>query len=322
MKKIWVLALFLIPIMVGKAQIDSVSSEADSLYSDKMHELNLKLKEMEALRLAESTEKVRLKAQLEELSVTEKRKNAELVERLEEIDNEQKERLHTQKNRIDSLRKVAIGFPVKGRLQDTLFYIYNRVGAFSPAQRALSISKRIELITEADRFFSDSLKVVKAESSFDIVYDDLIIVSISEVDALWEGTTAKLLSDRLSIVIKDSIIKARKETSWVKILIRIGLMLLVFGVVWGAVWGIGKGYKKEEIALFAKTQTIVNQINLQQTTVNTTINLYSSAGYRTCLCRTQVSNHTTQFIRTHKALMWKCRYYSLFVLLLRNVGII
>lgn len=244
MRKIWFVALFLIPIMVGIAQIDSLSSEADSLYTDKMHELNLKLKELETLRLAESSEKEQLQAQLEELSTSEKRKNAELVERLEEIDKEQKERLHTQKARIDSLRKVAIGFPVRGRLQDTLFYIYNRVGAFSPAQRALSISKRIELITEADRFFVDSLKVVKAENSFDIVYDDLIIVTISEVDALWEGTTAKLFSDRLSETIKDSIVKARKETSWIKILIRIGLMLLVFSVAWGAVWGIGRGHKK------------------------------------------------------------------------------
>ena len=244
MKKIWLAALLLIPIMVGTGQIDSLNYETDSLYSEKMNELSLKLKELENLRLAESSEKAKLQVQLEELSTSEKRKNAELLQRLEDIDNEQKQRLYTQKARIDSLRTVATGYPVKGRLQDTLFYIYNRVGAFSPAQRALSISKRIELIAEADRFFTDSLKVVKAENGFDIVYDDLVIVTISDVDALWEGTTAKLLSDRLSVTIQDSIVKARKETSWIKIQIRIGLMLLVFGVAWGAVWGIGKGYKK------------------------------------------------------------------------------
>lgn len=81
--------------------------------------------------------------------------------------------------------KIAdpIGYPVLGAMQDTLFQIFSRSGSLTPKDRASRISSRIQVLAGNDLYRSDSLKVEELEGTYDILYEDQIILSITAQDA-------------------------------------------------------------------------------------------------------------------------------------------
>jgi hypothetical protein len=68
--------------------------------------------------------------------------------------------------------------------QDTLFYIHQKIGSFTPKIRAKAISERIKVLYDDPFFNVDSLKIIPSDISLDIVYkNDFIIMSIIDSDA-------------------------------------------------------------------------------------------------------------------------------------------
>nr|HPO50645.1 hypothetical protein [Spirochaetota bacterium] len=62
-----------------------------------------------------------------------------------------------------------------------LFYINSSLGPFSSKERAEAISKR--LVDLKNNFFPDKLIVIRGETSLDIVYENRVIISITDKDA-------------------------------------------------------------------------------------------------------------------------------------------
>lgn len=144
----------------------------------------------------------------------------------------------------DTLRNQHIGAPVIGITKDTLFTIEAKLGTLSPTDRATNVSKRIRKLYEDDFLVLDSIKVIQQENTEDIVYKDLIILSVSETDAKIAHKEAKLLATEYLQAIKAEIITAKEENDVLKLLGRIALVLLVLSLAWSLVWIIAKGYKK------------------------------------------------------------------------------
>lgn len=88
---------------------------------------------------------------------------------------------------IDSLRNLAIGFPVTGITRDTLFFLYAKLGETSAANRAKTITTRINQLYDHWVPATDSLKIVPSDLTFDIVAGDIIVMSVSETDAKWHN---------------------------------------------------------------------------------------------------------------------------------------
>lgn len=129
-------------------------------------------------------------------------------------------------------------------MKDTLFLLYAKIGSLTPKERAIDISRKIKKLYEDDFLKIDSILVLKAEYTYDIVYDDIIIMSVSEGDAMWYDKNMPELADSFKETIKNSIVKAIDENSLLKTIIRIGLVLLVIAITWGLIWLIGKGCSK------------------------------------------------------------------------------
>ena len=146
-----------------------------------------------------------------------------------------------KKVRIDSLRKIVDGFPVIVNLKDTLFFVHSNIGESTPKERANNITKKIKKLQHDDFLKIDSILVVKSGNTFDIVYDETIIMKISPADALWYDKSTFDLANELSTKIKDSIIEAKKENALFRRIQRLGLALLIIGLVWLIIWLIGKG---------------------------------------------------------------------------------
>ena len=146
-----------------------------------------------------------------------------------------------KKARIDSLRKIVHGFPVIVNLKDTLFVVHSNIGESTPKERASHIAQKIKHLQNDDFLKIDSILVIESDVTFDIVYGETIIMKISAADALWYDKSAFDLANELSTKIKDSIIKDKKENALFKRIQRLGLALIVIGLVWLIIWLIGRG---------------------------------------------------------------------------------
>lgn len=144
----------------------------------------------------------------------------------------------------DTLRIQHSPAQVIGILRDTLFSINTKQGTLSANERAQNVSKRIKRLYEDDFLVLDSIQVIQQDNTEDIVYKELIILSISQADAKIAQKEAKILATEYLQIIKADIIKAKQENDVFKLLGRVALVLLVISVAWFLVWIIAKGYNK------------------------------------------------------------------------------
>jgi small-conductance mechanosensitive channel len=134
-------------------------------------------------------------------------------------------------SRIELLKDKSVGEPVV-LIRDTLFLVFTKRGESTAKERAASISGKIALVTDNDFFNIDSLVIVESLNSTDIVYQDIIVMSVSKVDELWMGRTQLELATEYLEIIKTHIIKRIDEQNFSKQLTRLlyvaGLSILLF----------------------------------------------------------------------------------------------
>jgi small-conductance mechanosensitive channel len=134
------------------------------------------------------------------------------------------------------------GYPVIGLQDDTLFVIYSKIGSLKPQERASSITKKIRTLNDDNFLKIDSIMWVESESTIDIVYKDMIIMSISESDAYNNHKSKLDLAKENTEKIKETLLNNREENKIGIVLLRIGLVILVVAGIWLLIWLINKGY--------------------------------------------------------------------------------
>ncbi|HRY33769.1 MAG TPA: mechanosensitive ion channel family protein [Bacteroidales bacterium] len=234
------LVLLRIHISVGSA--DTIS-DYDSANIRIIKQFNLKLAELEKLRQDDSVRKAMLEAQLRNLKTSDLQLKNDIIKQLQEINESENRRLSMKKAKIDSLRHTAKGYPVIGVLNDTLFLIYSKIGASTAKDRADNITRKIKHLYNDDFLFVDSISIQQSENTFDIAYKDMIIMSISETDAMWFNKSIKALAEDNKALITKALVDAKKANSLGKQLMRIGLVVFVVLIAWLFLWLIGKAYR-------------------------------------------------------------------------------
>lgn len=222
-------------------QTDSLEQNKDSINNIALEEYNQKLLEFEQQRIADSIKKAELELQLAKLRTTDNLQKEELQQQVKLIEEQEKQRIENKQAHINSLRSSAIGYPALGVMKDTLFLLYAKIGSLTPRERAIDITRKVRSLYEDDFLKPDSILVFKAEYTYDIIYRDIIIMSVSEGDAMWYDEDMYELAELYKETIKNSIVVAKQENSLMKIIGRIGLVLLVIAITWGLIWLIGKG---------------------------------------------------------------------------------
>lgn len=128
------------------------------------------------------------------------------------------------KQRVDSIRANAQGYAI-APFNDTLFYVYAKLGSILPRDRALNVKSRIRKLSENELVQVDSFKIEETEISADIVYNDLIITSVTDLDALFEEKDKAEVARGYLTLIQQSIVQEREDSSIPKLLMRIGLVI-------------------------------------------------------------------------------------------------
>jgi small-conductance mechanosensitive channel len=155
------------------------------------------------------------------------RQQQEFKQQLIELQIEDSTRRIKKQLLIDSLKQTAIGAPVLLK-QDTLYFIYTNIGSISAKERAELHSEKIYNTAKVFSLKTDSLSIVEGFSTSDIVYDNTVLASVTENDALWMNTTRDSLAIRHIDKIVNAIAVYQHRTGIWNTLRIIGLCLLVF----------------------------------------------------------------------------------------------
>ena len=131
-----------------------------------------------------------------------------------------------QRARIDSLREITVGVPVVVE-EDTLFDFYSKRGGYSPQQRAQMASAAILALSRKFNLKPDSIYIDNTENVSDIMYENEVITSFTELDALWAGMPQDSLAMLNRDIIVSEVIKLKEANSFWLLVRRVLMLFLV-----------------------------------------------------------------------------------------------
>lgn len=222
-----------------------------------LNEHQRRLQILERQRITDSLERVLLLRQIKELTSPGADKATAADESV---------RKALKKLRIDSLRNETPGFPVVAFFNDTLFHIYSRLGSFTAEDRAQVISERIRNL--AGKYFAvDSLHVKEAETTTDILYEDAIIMSVSEDDAIWNRADRNELANHYRNIIASAVGEFKAETNWITLLKQTGLALLVIVITYFVLKYVSRLFRWLAVRIVSQENRLIKGIAIRNYTL-------------------------------------------------------
>jgi small-conductance mechanosensitive channel len=108
---------------------------------------------------------------------------------------------------------VPVGAPVvvDGR---TVFYVPSRMFTFSPEDRAAAIAGRIRILSQQAPERINAIGVINAETTSEIVSQDLVIATVTEADAQAAGRPREELAQAYAQLIRETALELRAEYGW------------------------------------------------------------------------------------------------------------
>ncbi|MEH0157972.1 mechanosensitive ion channel family protein [Limibacter armeniacum] len=147
------------------------------------------------------------------------------------------------RQQVDSLRALTKGAPVVS-FEDTLFYIYSKLGPLTPADRAKNIEQKVEALIDQGVFDSTKINVYEGMESHDVMYDTMIIMSVTDQDAFWMSHNRQKTADQYARILKKHINTYYKQSGWLYTLGRVALMLLVLAILYLSIKYMNKGFTR------------------------------------------------------------------------------
>ncbi len=233
--------LFVVLVLIGVSK--GYSQNKDSISAERSAGL---LRQMDSTHRADSVKRLLLLFEIEALR--EGRKRESLVEKLRIIEKEDSLKKVEQRQRLDKLKSVAVGYAV-APFYDTLFLVYIKVGSFEASDRAQAISNRIVSLYGNYNFRIDSLTIIDTETNSEILFRDQVIMSINELDAIWFSKPRRSLALEYRDKIRTEIARERNDRSLYNIGIRIATIVLILVGIFILIKIINVGFKRLEVKL-------------------------------------------------------------------------
>lgn len=221
--------------LVCWAQQDSAQiAQQDSLLDARQEQTIVLLSQADSVRKADSLSQVALQEKLESLRSGDTRRKARLKESIDSLERVKTAREERIRRQVDSLRASQVGVPVI-IFEDTVFFIYAKLGPFSSTDRSASISAKLERLVNEEQFDATKLVAIAAEESHDVYHADLVLFSITDRDAFWLNLDRGAVAEQYVEAIKTSVTNYQARNSLWNIVKRV-IMLIV--VVAGFIIGV------------------------------------------------------------------------------------
>lgn len=263
-------AICLISFSQSQAQeITAIDSVISKTHTDSIIQAQYlkKIQDIESLRIKDAIKKSELLAEINSLKTTDNLKKEALQGQLEAISNQEANRLASKIAAITKLRSSNTGFPVTGFFKDTLFTIYSNLGSFSAQERAKAVSNRIQKLGKARGFNSDSLIALSQYNNLNLKYQDLILMSLSEDDALWANQSLDSLAKQHLTDIAIAVTAYQEETNIVTLLQEFGLALLVILITYFILKYIVKLFRWTALKIYAQENKRIKGIKIRDYTL-------------------------------------------------------
>lgn len=214
-------------LLIAFITVTAHAQRTDSLAKDSIKLNEMLLRQQQQQGQIDSL--LRLKLQQEINAATgDAQRTKELEQRLRQIERADSLRRADQLRKIEILKQTAKPYPVVP-FEDTLFNIYLGGSSFNAEERAAAINKHIQQLYEDDFFKADSLLLIKNENNYEIIYrNELPVMAITELDALWQNVPADKMATDYFTKIRQAITKEKEANSFVNWLKRISMIILVF----------------------------------------------------------------------------------------------
>jgi len=239
---IFTLLMFVTGVFSGLAQTDSVvTAQRDSMLVTQQTKSTQLLLQADAEHIADSLKQAELLTQIANLKSSDEKKKRELEAHIDSLQKMQLQRDANIKRQVDSLRASTKGAPVI-IFKDTVFYIYSKLGPFSPRERAESVAKKVENLVDENKYRPKLITIHKNEESDDVMHDEMILLSIIERDAFWMDKDQGALAEQYSEAIKQSIVDYKKRTGVWAILKQIGMLIAVLLIFFFGIKYMNRGF--------------------------------------------------------------------------------
>jgi small-conductance mechanosensitive channel len=226
-----------------KKQIPHYETKADSEKNQILSQQSDELQFIKEDQLSDSLRLLELQNELLQLGSKDNAKKKALSSEKDQIIIKDSIRRVQQKLKIDSLRSIITGFPVV-LSNDTLFYVFAKLGGSSAKLRARVFSERIDKLAEDYFYRPDSLIVVPSDVTVDVSYKDEVVISNSETDAIWMNTTKESLAEDYRTRVAKAIIAYKDAHSWSTLIKEFSLALLVLAVLILIIFFISRLFKR------------------------------------------------------------------------------
>ncbi|HEY2649656.1 MAG TPA: mechanosensitive ion channel family protein [Puia sp.] len=226
-----------------KKQIPHYETKADSEKNQILSQQSDELQFIKEDQLSDSLRLLELQNELLQLGSKDNAKKKALSSEKDQIIIKDSIRRVQQKLKIDSLRSIITGFPVV-LSNDTLFYVFAKLGGSSAKLRASVFSERIDKLAEDYFYRPDSLIVVPSDVTVDVSYKDEVVISNSETDAIWMNTTKESLAEDYRTRVAKAIIAYKDAHSWSTLIKEFSLALLVLAVLILIIFFISRLFKR------------------------------------------------------------------------------
>ncbi len=197
---------------IDEVTADTVSSTNKITVDERLVNDSLRIKEM--------------MMQLQELKLNEILLREELANARSNNKTADSLKIAEQRRCIDSLRANTPGVPVLVD-DDTLFFLYADKDGYSAFDRAEMINSVLTRIGKDKRHHSDSVYTVDKGNCVDIMYGNRLLVSLSELDAIWEGSSPLELAEHYSPILTEKIDRLKEGYNLLQIITRAALFILV-----------------------------------------------------------------------------------------------
>ena len=136
-----------------------------------------------------------------------------------------------RQHRIDSLREFTKGSPVVVD-GDTLFVLYARNGGATPEKRAEAARDLIRTLGHTLAITPDSIYTAESEHSTDIMGGEQVILTLVDLDGMWNNTTREKLAEQYRTIIESKVQAMHSRYGLQKKLMGIFWMLLLIVAQW------------------------------------------------------------------------------------------
>lgn len=222
-KRILILSVLFLNLLPLNAQIKNIAEQVVSKFSEKQDTV---IKHTVADSISAQEAHV---AAIQEMKLNEIVLRSEIESLKKHTQIEDSIQRAKKISRIDSLRKITHGVPIliEG---DTLFLLYAKRGGKSVADRALDISEMIETLSVVPGVSPDSVSTLDTEFGTDIMYEGKVIMTVTDIDALWHGLERQQLAKEYKDIIIAKMKMLKEEHSLSQLFKRIGLFILVVAI--------------------------------------------------------------------------------------------